>query len=233
MMTTVDEKIWFYLDQQNQQKGPFSEKEIHGFYLQGILHSESFIWKAGLENWQSINSIFPYWSLQPSTLSFDREPAPVHAQSPFSVAQQTAAHTPLRDGQYQRVQQGRKLSTKEILFSFEGRLPRKPFWLTTLFIVIAAMVLGILFAVMVPAMRNGGGTGLGFLLAIISLPALVAFVWAGIAMGVKRLHDQNLTGWFYLISFIPYVGSLILLVMYCIKGTDGANKYGEDTRHLY
>lgn len=229
-MTTFDEKIWFYLDDQNQQKGPFSEQDIQGFYQQGILIAESFVWKSGLENWQSLSTALPHLAAsRPSVLSFDREPAPAREPSAFPAQANSALHK----AQHERVGQARKLTTKEILFSFEGRLPRKPFWLTNLFIVLAFVIIGILFAIVVPSKQDSAGIGFGIFLVVIGLPALVILVWAGIAMGVKRLHDQNLTGWFYLISFIPYIGSLILLVMYCIKGTDGTNQYGEDTRHLY
>lgn len=227
-MTTMADKIWFYLDSQNQQKGPFSEQEIQGFYQQGILFAESFVWKNGLENWQSLSTALPHLAkLPPSTLSFDREPAPASEPAPFAAQNN---NTSLRQGQNQRVLKGRKLTTKEILFSFEGRLPRKPFWLTYLAIVALYFVIGILAAIILPATRN---SGLGWLFVLIGLPLFVVSIWASVAIGVKRLHDRDMTGWFYLLNFIPYVGGLIFLIICCFKGTDGTNKFGEDTTHLY
>jgi uncharacterized membrane protein YhaH (DUF805 family) len=47
---------------------------------------------------------------------------------------------------------------------------------------------------------------------------------------VRRLHDQDKSGWLILLSFIPYIGGLILLVLMLIDGTPGANRYGPDPK---
>ncbi|MEQ1509291.1 MAG: DUF805 domain-containing protein [Sphingopyxis sp.] len=49
-----------------------------------------------------------------------------------------------------------------------------------------------------------------------------------LAVTVRRFHDQDKSGWFYLLSFIPYAGSIILIVFMCIEGTKGPNQYGPD-----
>ncbi|WP_338338264.1 DUF805 domain-containing protein, partial [Xanthomonas citri] len=46
----------------------------------------------------------------------------------------------------------------------------------------------------------------------------------------RRLHDQDKSGWFYLISLVPYVGAFVLLVFMCIEGTPGPNQYGENPK---
>lgn len=43
---------------------------------------------------------------------------------------------------------------------------------------------------------------------------------------VRRLHDSSHSGWNILLRFIPYIGSLIVLYMLCIKSDDGENEYG-------
>jgi len=42
---------------------------------------------------------------------------------------------------------------------------------------------------------------------------------------VRRLHDSDKSGWFYLLVFIPF-GSIIVLVLCAMAGTPGPNKYG-------
>jgi uncharacterized membrane protein YhaH (DUF805 family) len=49
-----------------------------------------------------------------------------------------------------------------------------------------------------------------------------------LAVHVRRFHDQDRSGWFYLLAFIPYVGSLVVLVFMCLRGTHGPNRFGED-----
>lgn len=47
-----------------------------------------------------------------------------------------------------------------------------------------------------------------------------------ISLTVRRLHDLNMSGWWYLLIFVPYVGSLILFVLMLLRGTDGPNRFG-------
>jgi uncharacterized membrane protein YhaH (DUF805 family) len=48
----------------------------------------------------------------------------------------------------------------------------------------------------------------------------------GIALASRRLHDVGLSGWFYLLTFIPYVGGLFMLVVACIPSQPHPNHYG-------
>ena len=49
-----------------------------------------------------------------------------------------------------------------------------------------------------------------------------------ISAGVRRLHDTNRSGFFLLISFIPFIGGLVLLFFLIPEGTKGKNKFGPD-----
>lgn len=44
-----------------------------------------------------------------------------------------------------------------------------------------------------------------------------------LAVSVRRLHDVNKSGWFYLVPFYN-------LYLLCIDGTRGENAYGEDPK---
>jgi len=57
----------------------------------------------------------------------------------------------------------------------------------------------------------------------------VALFIAGLAGAVKRLHDRDRSGWFYLIFFVPVIGTLWLLVeLGFLRGTQGENRFGPD-----
>tara|TARA_A100001015_G_scaffold299879_1_gene384528 strand:+ start:945 stop:1319 length:375 start_codon:yes stop_codon:yes gene_type:complete len=47
-----------------------------------------------------------------------------------------------------------------------------------------------------------------------------------ISAGVRRLHDSNRSGFFLLISFIPFIGGVILLFFLIAEGTNGKNRFG-------
>jgi uncharacterized membrane protein YhaH (DUF805 family) len=51
-----------------------------------------------------------------------------------------------------------------------------------------------------------------------------------LAVGIRRLHDTDKSGWMLLLGLIPLVGPIILLVFYCIEGTRGPNRFGPDPK---
>jgi uncharacterized membrane protein YhaH (DUF805 family) len=63
------------------------------------------------------------------------------------------------------------------------------------------------------------------------VPFVIGFlglVIPNIAVQVRRLHDQDRSGWMILLFFIPYLGGLIAIIMMCIPGTRGPNRFGPD-----
>lgn len=117
---------------------------------------------------------------------------------------------------------------------FSGRSRRKEYWMFTLFSVIVSIVLlGLMFGGMggidettgEPQMGALSFVGIG-LLALWGLGSLIP----SIAVQVRRFHDQDKSGWFVLLGFIPYIGGLIVLVFMCIEGTRGPNRFGPDPK---
>ena len=58
----------------------------------------------------------------------------------------------------------------------------------------------------------------------------IILIIPSISMTVRRLHDTGKSGWYYLLSFIPYVGSIIILVLTLLDSTPGPNKYGPNPK---
>jgi uncharacterized membrane protein YhaH (DUF805 family) len=100
--------------------------------------------------------------------------------------------------------------------TFRGRAPRSEYWYFTLFTFLVEIVASILDVIIF-------GFGHGFL-GLINL----AFIIPGLAVLVRRLHDIDRSGWWWLIALIPLVGWIILLVWLCTRGTYGPNRYGTD-----
>lgn len=122
------------------------------------------------------------------------------------------------------------------LFSFDGRLYRAKFWLIIVVTDIAMFVLlGILTAVTGGSLEMGpdgatpsiGGGGIGG--GLVALVIVVAAVWIGLAVGVKRYHDRGKSGWSALIALVPVIGGLWYLVE-CgfLRGTPAPDVYGPD-----
>jgi uncharacterized membrane protein YhaH (DUF805 family) len=54
----------------------------------------------------------------------------------------------------------------------------------------------------------------------------VLSVIPGLAVAVRRLHDQNKPGVFLLLGLVPGIGGLILLFFMLMDGDDEENDYG-------
>lgn len=63
------------------------------------------------------------------------------------------------------------------------------------------------------------------LLPIFSTIAGLALLIPGIATGVRRLHDTGRSGLWYLLIFVPIIGSIILLVFFLLPRKEVDNKY--------
>lgn len=111
---------------------------------------------------------------------------------------------------------------------FSGRSRRKEYWMFALFNLL--LILGLM---LVAALLGGGGLdprALGTpIIALFGLYFL-AIIVPSIAVQVRRFHDQEKSGWFVLLNFIPYIGGFIVLVFMCLEGTQGENRYGADPK---
>jgi uncharacterized membrane protein YhaH (DUF805 family) len=76
-----------------------------------------------------------------------------------------------------------------------------------------------------------GKAGFGYLLGLPFL-YVVATAIPSFAKLVRRLHDTNHSGWWFLISVIPLVGSLILLVLMVRDSDPGENRFGPNPKVL-
>jgi uncharacterized membrane protein YhaH (DUF805 family) len=66
-------------------------------------------------------------------------------------------------------------------------------------------------------------------LSTIGLMLIAVFFWPAVAVGVKRWHDIDVSGWWVLINVVPYVGWLIALLFNGFsRGSIGRNRFGPD-----
>ena len=113
------------------------------------------------------------------------------------------------------------MSLIQLLFSFNGRISRQPYWLFT----CAATIL-----VLTPAI---------FIFGFVSDAAHTFFdasafvlIWPAYAVQVKRWHDRDKSGWWVLVNLIPIVGFFVALVENgFLEGTPGENRFGSNPLH--
>ena len=102
--------------------------------------------------------------------------------------------------------------------TFSGRAARSEYWFWALFTWLVAV------AFTVVDMMLFGTMEFQPLSSLFSLAVLVP----SIAVGVRRLHDIDRSGWWLLIMLIPLIGLIVLLIWFVKKGTDGPNRFGDD-----
>lgn len=120
------------------------------------------------------------------------------------------------------------MSFSQLLFSLEGRISRSTYWLKFFLpYMVVYMVAVYLDMQQIQAQIQANPDAvpsIGMYSTIFSLLML----YPSIAVGVKRCHDRNRTGWFLLISLIPLVNLWVMVELLFLKGTDGQNEYGAD-----
>ena len=117
-----------------------------------------------------------------------------------------------------------RICLKENYCNFEGRAPRSEYWWFTLFLALLEIVTSVLDGFLGTYTVTSSGKMIGF----INLIFLLAILLPSIAVAVRRLHDTDRSGWFYLLIFIPIIGSIVLLVFFVQQGTNGRNRFGDD-----
>ena len=101
-----------------------------------------------------------------------------------------------------------------VFFSLKGRINRKTYWL-------AMMVLVVLIVISIMMEKSIEET-----LQRLGVIMYLVLVWPLIAVGVKRGHDLNMSGWWFLINIIPFGTLLIISAHGFVSGTKGPNRYG-------
>lgn len=116
---------------------------------------------------------------------------------------------------------------------FAGRSRAAEYWSFQLGQIAVLAGSYVLFASLV-GFEQGAGTGKPVLAFQIFMALLVLFALGTLvpllAVQVRRLHDQAMSGWFLLLYLVPYLGELILFFLMCRPGTNGPNRYGSDPR---
>ncbi|MDA3045668.1 DUF805 domain-containing protein [Campylobacter sp. VBCF_06 NA8] len=139
---------------------------------------------------------------------------------------------------------------KQKFATFSGRASRSEYWWFYLFCVLVNVATSVIDAVLGTNIvlgfdKNGDPEVIGIVASVVAFGLLVpsfAVLW-------RRLHDRDISGWYFgafVLSFVlaaisagirilamlflfVAVGLIIFIFISTIlKGTDGANKYGDD-----
>lgn len=104
---------------------------------------------------------------------------------------------------------------------FSGRSSRREYWTFTLCVFACNLVAYTILSIGL-AMDSSVLAGIGGILYVaISLASLIP----SLAVAARRLHDTDRSGWFMLISLVPF-GAIFLLIWLLTAGAPAANRFG-------
>lgn len=110
-----------------------------------------------------------------------------------------------------------------VSFSLSGRTSRRHYWAALLLLTLLGVAVeelqDFLFGITISETGFNVATGL---LSVVGL--LVG--WLIITLFVRRFHDIDRTGWWALSIFIPFFVPVGVIILGCLRGSDGANRYG-------
>jgi len=217
----ADQRVWFY-----RRGGPCSPEEIKDMVTSGHLKPNDLVWKKGMAAWappQEIPEIFAdeepgNENVVTSDLTGTR--IPKSATNELAENQSVAVASIDSSGRRRY-----RMSIRDTLFSFDGRLPRTDFFLSCLCVLLAHLLF---FA-------------LGFSMADRKIPDIVGiclltflicdflFVnWAMPAMVWKRWQDIGWSGWLTWAMLFPLFFPVAVVILLFWPGEKGPNKYGDD-----
>lgn len=139
------------------------------------------------------------------------------------------------------------MSIGALLFSFQGRISRKPLWLAATAMFLVTLIVGLILVFAGAPERIDGLGGVSLLLVILYIP----LTWIALTVGAKRLHDRGKSAWWLcLFYFVPGIldalaefagvmaivltGASLALSIWAmielgfLRGTPGPNAYGAD-----
>ena len=117
---------------------------------------------------------------------------------------------------------------------FSTRSTRSEFWwfqLAYFLIMIPMFVLAGLFGFLAMDLSNSGdpstGSAMGIMVVIgVGVLFVLGTIIPQISLTVRRLHDAGQSGWMYLLTMVPYIGSIAWIIFGVLETQPRENKWG-------
>jgi uncharacterized membrane protein YhaH (DUF805 family) len=198
---------------------PVSEEQLKALAEARAINASTLVWRPDFPDWKPIaETDFQYKTAL--------QPPPVAAS--FASASTPPPSYRAVEGLPLFSYFKRALTQKYV--DFQGRARRKEYWGYQLFsflAICALLIIGFVLDVTV------GGLSMDVeddSVPVIATALLILYVLAtflpALAITIRRMHDIGVSGWVYLVAFIPYIGGLVIFVMSLIPSQIGTNTYG-------
>ena len=248
--------IWYWKNAQfTEPQGPVSAQELKNLARSKRLSRNDLVWKEGMKEWVKAHNLKGLFEVSGSQKATHRAGnSATSSRSPYrSVSSEEVYHS---TGMYQKSQEqgerpdaqhggafsstvsfGQRPAANQAFmgvdyealptfFSFRGRIRRTDYFFQSFGISLLLAIFMVIIVLVAGSVMGEESVGAAIFVILLSIGATVVLAFPL----VKRLHDLNMSAWFYWINFIPIVNILFSLYVLFARGTVGPNKYGPDPR---
>lgn len=127
------------------------------------------------------------------------------------------------------------MSNLQILFGFNGRIRRLQWWMGSLIVIGVVLAVVVVVSTLIGVVYGdyrGAPPAMTMVFGTLLIACYIAMIWIQLALGVKRLHDRDMSGWWTLISFVPFGGFILLVILGFLDGTQGPNRFGSSPKGI-
>lgn len=110
---------------------------------------------------------------------------------------------------------------------FSGKASRSEFWFFFLFVAITTIVFTTALMLIAVSESSAGMIIMG-VISLVGLLVYLGSIVPWLAVTVRRLHDTGRSGWAILLSFIPFVGPIVLTILLCQRSVDETITYKDE-----
>lgn len=115
---------------------------------------------------------------------------------------------------------------------FSGRLCRSRFWSTYIVSNVLCFSLVVVWGSLFSLAGDSSNALILYLAAILVSLAIIYLCLVQFGLGARRLHDIELSGWWQLITLIPYAGPIALIVLFFQDSNPRSNQWGPNPKEL-
>ena len=209
----------YYLDGARNQQGPVTSDEIARLIRSGTIRRDTLVWYPGMPEWRPAGQVNDFASL------FAQAPPPSGPSGQRTGPNDGPYQSQVRPDQAAPYDAAKRMGFGDAIKTcfrkyavFRGRARRPEYWWWTLF----NLLLSIALALVDLAIAGINGP------EVLSNLSNLALFLPSLAVGVRRLHDTDRSGWWILLWLIPLIGWIIIIVFLCQRGTEGPNRFGPD-----
>ena len=116
-------------------------------------------------------------------------------------------------------------------FKFTGRARRAEYFSFLFITIILLVVLTIVDVMLSEAFVGANNYTSEDYIPITSALLYIYILIPSMSVTVRRLHDQDMSGWMLLLNFVPYLGGLILFILMFFDSHRKSNKHGPSPKY--